>query len=140
MLTHRDKQKNIQLKHKEETEMYNSNWNGYGNPPQYAIGMNWVSSINEAEQMELPPGGTAVFFDKVNDGLMYIRTRDSYNIYNTRTFNINEVKPIQPESPYVTRNELEEMFSRYLGGKTNDTVRTDEQATDTSKPERKANA
>lgn len=107
--------------------------NNYGNsmqfgnmPTQFAIGMNWVSNIAEAERLELPPGGTAVFFDKVNDGMMYIRTRDSYNIYNTRVFNISEVQPKQPDSPYVTRVELEEMFQKFLGGATNDTLRTND--------------
>lgn len=99
----------------------------FGNlPTQFAIGMNWVSSAAEAERLELPPGGTAVFFDKVNDGMMYIRTRDSYNIYNTRIFNYNEVQPKQPDSPYVTRTELEQMFQKFLGGASNDTLRTND--------------
>lgn len=90
--------------------------------PQISPGINWVNSVQEVEQIELPPGGMAVFFDKVTDGMMYIRTRDSYNIYNTRTFTYSEIQPKQPDSQYVTRNELEEMFKRFFGGMNNDTV------------------
>lgn len=90
--------------------------------PQFSAGINWVNNVQEVEQIELPPGGMAVFFDKVTDGMMYIRTRDTYNIYNTRVFNYSEIQPKQPESQYVTRNELEEMFQRFLGGGQNVTV------------------
>lgn len=88
----------------------------------FSLGINWVNSIQEVEQFELPPGGMAVFFDKVTDGMMYIRTRDTYNIYNTKIFSYTEIQPKQPESPYVTRSELEEMFQRFLGGANNVTV------------------
>ena len=88
----------------------------------FSLGINWVNSIQEVERFELPPGGMAVFFDKVTDGMMYIRTRDTYNIYNTKIFSYTEIQPKQPESPYVTRSELEEMFQRFLGGANNVTV------------------
>ena len=90
--------------------------------PQFSAGINWVNNVQEVEQIELPPGGMAVFFDKVTDGMMYIRTRDTYNIYNTRVFNYSEIQPKQPESQYVTRNELEAMFQKFLGGVNNVTV------------------
>lgn len=89
---------------------------------QFTPGINWVNSVQEVESFELPPGGMAVFFDKVTDGMMYIRTRDTYNIYNTRVYNYTEIKPKQPESPYVTKSELEEMFKKFLGGGNNVTV------------------
>lgn len=90
----------------------------------FSLGINWVNSIQEVERFELPPGGMAVFFDKVTDGMMYIRTRDTYNIYNTKIFSYTEIQPKQPESPYVTRSELEEMFQRFLGGANNVTVQS----------------
>lgn len=90
--------------------------------PQFSAGINWVNNVQEVDQVELPPGGVAVFFDKVTDGMMYIRSRDTYNIYSTKVFSITEIKPKQPESPYVTRSELEEMFQRFLGGGNNVTV------------------
>lgn len=97
--------------------------------PQFSAGINWVNSAQEVDQIELPPGGVAVFFDKVTDGMMYIRTRDTYNIYSTRVFSYSEIQPKQPESPYVTRSELEEMFQRFLGGGQNVTVQSDNGAT-----------
>lgn len=100
--------------------------------PQFSAGINWVNSVQEVDQFELPPGGVAVFFDKVTDGMMYIRSRDTYNIYSTKVFSITEVKPKQPESPYVTRNELEEMFQRFLGGMNNVTVQPTNGATGTA--------
>lgn len=99
--------------------------------PQFSAGINWVNSVQEVEQIELPPGGMAVFFDKVTDGMMYIRTRDTYNIYNTRVFNYSEIQPKQPESQYVTRNELEAMFQKFLGGVNNVTVQSTNGAADT---------
>lgn len=92
--------------------------------PQFSAGINWVNNVQEVEQIELPPGGMAVFFDKVTDGMMYIRTRDTYNIYNTRVFNYKEILPKQQESPYVTRSELEELFQKFLGGGNNVTVQS----------------
>lgn len=92
--------------------------------PQFSSGINWVNSVQEVEQFELPPGGVAVFFDKVTDGMMYIRSRDTYNIYSTKIFSITEIKPKQPESPYVTRSELEELFQRFLGGVQNVTIQS----------------
>lgn len=100
--------------------------------PQFSAGINWVNNVQEVEQIELPPGGMAVFFDKVTDGMMYIRTRDTYNIYNTRVFNYSEIHPKQPESQYVTRNELEAMFQKFLGGVNNVTVQSTNGATDTA--------
>lgn len=100
--------------------------------PQFSAGINWVNSVQEVEQIELPPGGMAVFFDKVTDGMMYIRTRDTYNIYNTRVFNYSEIQPKQPESQYVTRNELEAMFQKFLGGGNNVTVQSANGAANTT--------
>lgn len=102
--------------------------------PQFSAGINWVNNIQEVEQMELPPGGMAVFFDKVTDGMMYIRTRDTYNIYNTRVFNYTEVQPKQLESPYVTRSELEELFQRFLGGGNNVPIQSANGPADTGAP------
>lgn len=99
--------------------------------PQFSAGINWVNSVQEVDQFELPPGGVAVFFDKVTDGMMYIRSRDTYNIYSTKVFSITEIKPKQPESPYVTRNELEEMFQKFLGGANNVTLQSDNGANTT---------
>lgn len=100
--------------------------------PQFSSGINWVNNVQEVDQMELPPGGMAVFFDKVTDGMMYIRTRDTYNIYNTRVFNYKEILPKQQESPYVTRSELEELFQRFLGGGNNVTVQSVNGSSDTA--------
>lgn len=99
---------------------------------QFSPGINWVSNAQEVDQVELPPGGVAVFFDKVTDGMMYIRTRDTYNIYNTRVFNYTEIKPRQPESPYVTRSELEELFQKFLGGGNNVTVQSNNEPAGTT--------
>lgn len=96
---------------------------------QFSSGINWVNNVQEVEHVELPPGGMAVFFDKVTDGMMYIRSRDSYNIYSTRIFSYSEIKPKQPESPYVTRTELEEIFQKFLGGANNVIVQRNDGAT-----------
>lgn len=96
------------------------NQNPYQN--QFTMGINWVDGINQVDNIELAPGGMAVFFDKTNDNMMYIRTRDRYSIYNTRIFKIEEQKPKQPESQFVTRTELEEMLTRIIGGMKNESV------------------
>lgn len=90
--------------------------------PKFSPGINWVNGLQEVDSFDLPPGGMAVFIDKVNDGMMYIRTRDIYNVYSTRVFKYSEVQTKQPDSPYVTRSELEELFQRFLGGGNNVTV------------------
>ncbi len=78
-------------------------------------GITWVENIQQAEQFELPPGCDVALFNKNKDEL-YIRSRDRYNIYSTRVYELKEITPVKPESQYVTRNELEEMFQRFLGG------------------------
>lgn len=95
---------------------------------RYSFGINWVEGLQEVSSVELPPGGSAVFIDKVNDGMMYLKTRDTFNVYNTRVFKMEEV-PQQPPvgGDYVTRKELEELFQKFLGGaQQNDTLRTDD--------------
>lgn len=92
--------------------------------PKFSPGINWVNGLQEVDSFDLPPGGMAVFIDKVNDGMMYIRTRDIYNVYSTRVFKYSEVQTKQPDSPYVTRSELEELFQRFLGGGNNVTVQS----------------
>ena len=103
---------------------------GMGTAP--VIGMNWVENKAEIERSELPPGGQAVFFDKAND-VIYVRSRDSYtNVYTTRVLEYKELKPV---NPYVTRDELEEMFQKFLGGANNEPLRANEPSTNaTSEP------
>lgn len=86
--------------------------------PSMNTGITWVENIQQAEQFELPPGCDVALFNKNKDEL-YIRSRDRYNIYSTRIYELKEITPVKPESQYVTRNELEEIFQKFLGGGNN---------------------
>lgn len=115
--------------------MFNNPMQPYPMPgmDRYTVGMNWVNGATEVDSVELPPGANAVFFDKANDGIMYIRSRDRFSIYSpTRVFKIEEIVPkVSENSEYVTRSELEELFQRFLGGTVqNDALRTDDGAAD----------
>lgn len=99
--------------------MFQNQGNPYGfGMAQISPGINWVESVQQAEQVELPPGCDIALLNKNKDEL-YIRSRDRYNIYSTRIFELKEVTPVKQESQYVTRTELEEMFQRFLGGMNN---------------------
>lgn len=116
--------------------MFQNQMNPMGNyqigVPQFSSGINFVNGVQEVEKFDLPPGGTAVFFDKGDENIMYIRSRDVYNIYKTRIYSFTEIQPKLPETPYVTRAELEEMFQRFLGGVNNVTVQPNNGATATA--------
>lgn len=96
-------------------------FNGYGTPygaTGFNQGILWVDSLQQAEQFELPPGCDVALFCKAKDEV-YIRSRDRYNIYSTKIYELKEITPVKPESQYVTRTELEELFQRFLGGGNN---------------------
>lgn len=98
--------------------------NGFATPygaPSFNQGILWVENLQQAEQFELPPGCDVALFCKTKDEV-YIRSRDRYNIYSTKIYELKEITPVKPESQYVTRTELEELFQRFLGGARNDIV------------------
>lgn len=109
-------------------------FNGYGMPGNFNQGIIWVDNLQQAEQFELPPGGDIALFCKEKDEV-YIRSRDRYNIYSTKIFELKEITPVNPESQYVTRNELEEIFRKFLGGGNNVTLQQNEGAVTTSNTE-----
>lgn len=107
-------------------------YNAYGMPSMNQ-GMTWVESLQQAEQFELPPGCDIALFNKNKDEV-YIRSRDRYNIYSTRIFELKEITPVKQNSQYVTREEFEEILQKYLGGIGNVTVQPANRPTATAEP------
>lgn len=94
---------------------------------QFSQGMNWIDSAQEVEKVELPPGADIVIFNRNKDEL-YIRSRDRYGYYKTRIFELKDITPEERQDKYITRDEIESILQKYLGGMRNDTVQQNERS------------
>lgn len=109
--------------------------NQMGIPPygvgmnQFTQGMNWIDSAQEIEKVELPPGADVVIFNRNKDEL-YIRSRDRYGYYKTRVYELNDITPEERQDKYITRDEIESILQKYLGGMRNDTVQSNDGSAD----------
>ena len=76
-------------------------------------GINWVDGIDEINRTDLPLGEFAVFFDKNQNGVMYIKSRDSLGLYSLKTFKYEEVTNESQNSEYVKKSELKQLFDEW---------------------------
>ena len=99
--------------------------NNYGINPAYQSPMRypsisnnitWVKGADEANAYQLFPNSNVLLMDSENEGVFYIKTRDTMGLSHLRTFKYEEVNPIEEKktevdlSNYVTREELQKLL------------------------------
>ena len=91
-------------------------------------GINWVQGIEGAKAYQIQPNSNIVLLDS-EQNKMYIKTSDNIGMCNLRIFDFNEVTETsnqstvmlqQDLSKFVTRDELNSILEKVIGGNNND--------------------
>lgn len=91
----------------------------YQSPMRYSPSSNnisWVRGADEANAYQLFPNSNVLLMDSENEGIFYIKTRDTMGLSHLRTFKYEEVNPAEEKktevdlSNYVTKEELQKLL------------------------------
>lgn len=88
---------------------YNQNrFNAFAPPTSNAVdnSITWVRGIDGVNAYELAPNSNVLLMDSENEGIFYIRVRDSAGMYNLRTFKYEEIT--NQSNTYVQKTEFEQ--------------------------------
>lgn len=116
---------NFQQGQQYNTPMYQNPYQSRMN--QYnSNGITWVQGIEGAKAFQLMPNSNIMLMDSENDGIFYIKISDNVGMCTLRTFKYEEITNVPKNSEsmidtsqFITRDELDDILSKRLGGKNN---------------------